>query len=227
MKRLCLTIALIAFSGLSATAANASGAIHVPHAGVSLDQKTVREGLQVFTDVCMGCHSAKYLTYRGLMDYDLIGLSRAEVDELRGSRTLLEGLITELSPEDATLAYGKVPPDLSVIARARRGGGDYIAAILVGYEDDPDHRIPEGSYNSYFPGHRIAMPDPLGWFGHDSSEEAELKEQARAVASFLVFIGDPHQMERKSIGMYVMAFLLLLSFVLYLLKREVWKDVKH
>jgi len=226
MKRLSLVFALVLVA-YSPMTANAAGAIPVPDAGISLDQKTIQAGLEVFTDVCMGCHSAKYITYRGLMDYELIGLSREQVDDLRGDKTLLDGLITELNPEDAALSYGKVPPDLSVIARGRRGGGDYIAALMTGYDSDPDGRIPEGSYNAYFPGHRIAMPDPLGWFGHDASDEAELKEQARAVASFLVFIGDPHQMQRKSIGMGVMGFLVLLTLVLYLLKREVWKDVKH
>jgi cytochrome c1 len=203
------------------------GGVELPHVDISLDKKTLRAGLAVFTEVCMGCHSAKYLTYRGLMDYPEIGLTRAEVDELRGDKPLLSGLLTDLSPEDAEVSFGKVPPDLSVIARGRRGGGQYIAAILTGYEKDPDGRIPDGNYNEYFPGHRIAMPDPLGWFDHDPADEADLKEQARAVASFLVFVGDPHQLERKAIGKWVMGFLVLLTIVLYLLKREVWKDIKH
>lgn len=219
------TLALILL--LTPSVAKASEGIELPHVDISLDQKTLRAGLTVFTEVCMGCHSAKYLTYRGLMDYPEIGLTRAEVDELRGDKPLLSGLLTELSPEDAEGSFGKVPPDLSVIARGRRGGGQYIAAILTGYEKDPDGRIPDGNYNKYFPGHRIAMPDPLSWLDHEPADEADLKEQARAVASFLVFVADPHQLERKAIGKWVMGFLVLLTIVLYLLKREVWKDVKH
>jgi len=71
------------------------------------------------------------------------------------------------------------------------------------------------------------MPDPLGWLDHDEADTAELEAQANDVAAFLTFIGDPHQNERHAIGKYVMIFLILLTIVLYLLKKEVWKDVKH
>jgi len=197
------------------------------HAGISLDQDTLRKGLNVFSETCMSCHSAKYITYRDLMDYPEIGLSRPNVDELRGGKPLLSGLITDLAPADAKAAYGKVPPDLSVIARAREGGGDYIYSILTGFAHDPKGRIPDGNYNLYFPGNNIAMPDPLSWFDHDKADEADLKEQARQVASFLVFIGDPHQKERLALGRWVILFLILLTSVLYALKREVWNGIKH
>jgi cytochrome c1 len=209
-------------------AAQASGdSVELKKAGISLDQETIRKGLTVFTDVCMGCHSAKYVSYRNLMDYPEIGLTREEVDELRGDKALLDGMKTELAPEDASAAYGKVPPDLSVIARGRRGGGDYLYSLLTGYESDPNGKIEDGNYNHFFPGNRIAMPDPLAWLDHDESETADLEDQARSVSSFLVFIGDPHQLERKRLGRWVMGFLVLLTFVLWMLKREVWKDIKH
>lgn len=193
---------------------------------ISFEQKTLRQGLIVFTEVCMGCHSAKYVRFRDLMDYPEIALTRERVDELRGNKPLLSGLITELAPEDAEVSYGKVPPDLSLITRGRRGGAAYVYSVLTGYAHDPDGRIPDGSYNTYFPGHRIAMPDPLNWLDHDPDETAALEEQARSVVSFLQYISDPHQLERKAIGRWVMAFLVLLTIVLYLLKREVWKDIK-
>lgn len=225
--RTAILAALVAF-GMPAVA-SASGGEGKPleHAGISFDNETMRKGLTVFTDVCMGCHSAKYVTYRGLMDYKEIGLSREEVDELRGDKSLMEGLKTELAPEDAKEFYGKVPPDLSVMANARHGGGDYIYSLMIGYAQDPEGKIAEGNYNEHFPGGRIAMPDPMAWIGHDPADEADLKEQARAVSSFLAFIADPHQLERKRIGVWVMGFLVLLTIVLYLLKKEVWKDVKH
>jgi len=193
---------------------------------ISLDRGTLQKGVEVFTETCMGCHSAKYITYRDLMDYPEIGLSREAVDDLRGENSLLSGLITELSPEDAKVSYGKVPPDLSVITRSREGP-DYVYSLLVGFEHDPDGRIPDGHYNTYFPGHNIAMPDPMSWLDHDPEDEADLKEQARTVSSFLAFIGEPHQIQRQNIGRWVMIFLALLTIVLYALKREVWKDIKH
>ena len=227
MKHAWLSFVFTAMIVVMPAAASASGGgAHLEEANISLDQETLRKGLEVFTDVCMGCHSAKYVTYRGLMDYPEIGLSREQVDELRGDKALLSGLLTELSPEDAVESYGKVPPDLSVIAPGRRGGGNYLYSLMVGYDHDPDGKIEDGSYNKVFPGNRIAMPDPLAWLGHEAEETAELEEQARTVSSFLVFIGDPHQLERKAIGRWVMGFLVLLTLVLYLLKKEVWKDIK-
>lgn len=225
--RAAVAVALLALAAPMVASAAGGDTKPLEHADITFDNETMRKGLQVFTDVCMGCHSAKYITYRGLMDYPEIGLSRDEVDELRGNKSLMDGLKTELAPEDAKEFYGKVPPDLSVMANARAGGGHYLYSLLTGYADDPNGKIAEGNYNEYFPGGRIAMPDPLAWLGHDPSEEADLREQARAVASFMVFIADPHQLERKRIGVWVMGFLVLLTIVLYLLKKEVWKDVKH
>jgi len=193
---------------------------------ISQDRATLRKGVEVFTETCMGCHSAKYMTYHDLIVYPEIGLSRKAVDALRGENSLLSGLITELSPKDANVSFGTVPPDLSLITRSREGP-DYVYSILTGFAHDPDGRIPDGHYNIYFPSHNIAMPDPLSWLGHDKEDEADLKEQARAVASFLAFIAEPHQIQRKKIGLWVMIFLVLFTIVLYALKREVWKDIKH
>jgi len=194
---------------------------------ISLDQATLQKGVHVFTEVCMGCHSLRYLTWRDLMVYPEIGISRKEVDELRGDSSLTDRLQTALSEEDAKASYGVVPPDLSLIARAREGRGAYIYSLLTGFEHDPKGRIPDGNYNQYFPGHRIAMVDPLGWQDHDAGDETDLKEQARAVASFLTFVGDPHQVERLAMGKWVLIFLVLLTLVFWLLKRAIWKDIKH
>jgi len=220
----CMSLALALPFGVQAN----EGGVALKHAEVDASShEQINHGLTVFTEVCMGCHSAKYVTYKGLLDYPEIGLTREAVDELRGDRPITSGLITDLSPEDATVSYGKVPPDLSLIVNARRGGANYVYSILTGFEKDPEGKILDGNFNEYFPGHRIAMPDPLGWLDHDEADTAELEAQANDVAAFLTFIGDPHQNERHAIGKYVMIFLILLTIVLYLLKKEVWKDVKH
>lgn len=228
MRFACRIICTLAMSALlAAPSASASEqAIKLKDAHVSMDKTTLRKGLDVFTTVCMGCHSAKYVTYRDLMDYPELGLSRKDVDDLREDKSVLSGLVTDLSPADAKGAYGKVPPDLSVISRAR-GGPDYIYSILTGFAHDPEGRIPDGHYNLYFPGHNIAMPDPLQWFDHDPADEKDIDEQARDVSSFLAYIGEPHQLQRKRIGVWVLAFLVLMTTVFYALKREIWKDIKH
>lgn len=219
-------LGLVIFS-ISMQAHASEGGPKPKHPKISMDRATLQKGVGVFTEICMGCHSAKYVTYLDLMNYPEIGLSRKEVDDLRGAKPLPSGLITELSPEDAKVSYGKVPPDLSVITRSREGGPDYVYSLLTGYGHDPDKRIPDGHYNIYFPGRNIAMPDPLSWLDHDQEDEKDLKEKARTVASFLAFIADPHQLQRRAIGRWVVIFLVLLTIVLYALKREVWKDVKH
>jgi len=229
MKNIFTVAAIAAAIWLPSQAAVANEhGVALKHAEVSVtDQEQIRRGLTVFTEVCMGCHSAVYVTYKGLMDYPEIGLSREAVDELRGEHPLAAGMVTDLSPEDAEVSYGKVPPDLSIITNARRGGANYVYSVLTGFEHDPHGKVPDGNFNEYFPGNRIAMPDPLGWLDHDAADTKELEQQAHDVAAFLSFIADPHQNERRVIGCWVMGFLILLVIVLGLLKKEVWKDVKH
>lgn len=226
MKSILLTLVAATSMMLSTQVLASGGDMHLKHAEINMaDQEQLLRGLTVFTDVCMGCHSAKYVTYKGLMDYPELGISREMADELRGNKTMNSGMTTELSPEDAKESYGKVPPDLSLIVPGRRGGANYVYSLLTGYAHDPDGKVADGNYNEVFPGHLIAMPDPLSWLDHDEAETADLEKQAHDVAAFLAFIGDPHQNERRAIGGYVMGFLLLLALVLFLLKREIWKDV--
>ena len=223
-----MAICAIAVMGFSTSAMASGGGAALKHAEIDVtNQEQLRRGLTVFTDVCMGCHSAKYMTYRGLMAYPELALTREEVDDLRGDKSLMSGMISDMSPEDATESYGKAPPDLSLIVPGRRGGADYIYSLMVGFEHDPDGKIPDGNYNPIYPGGRIAMPDPLSWLDHDAADTAELEQQAHDVSAFLAFIGDPHQNERRAIGCWVVGFLILLTLVLWRLKVEVWKDVKH
>jgi len=228
LKQFLIVAATIAAFTLPVAVQANEGGVALKHAEIDVaDQEQLRRGLTVFTDVCMGCHSAVYVTYKGLMDYPELALSREAVDELRGEHPLAAGMVTDLSPEDAEVSYGKVPPDLSIITNARRGGANYVYSLLTGFEHDPEGKVPDGNYNEYFTGHRIAMPDPLSWLDHEASETAELEQQAQDVSAFLAFIADPHQNQRRAIGCWVIGFLLLLVVVLGLLKKEVWKDVKH
>jgi len=226
LKQLFLSTAALALLALPQVAAASEGGVELHHVEVDVtDQAAIRRGLEVFTNICMGCHSAKYITYKGLMDYPEIGISREQADELRGNKPLTAAVTTDLSPADAEEFYGKVPPDLSLIVPGRRGGASYVYSILTGFDHDPHGKIPDGNYNKYFPGNRIAMPDPLNWLDHDQADTATLEQQAHDVTTFLTFIGDPHQNERRAIGVWVMGFLVVLTLVLWMLKREVWKDV--
>lgn len=223
-----LSLAAALFAATPASAAGEGGNPALKHARIDVsDQEQIRRGLAIFTDICMGCHSAKYVTYQNLLSYPEIGLSREEVDDLRGEKPLLSGMISSLGIEEAIISYGKMPPDLSLIVPGRRGGADYLYSLLTGYVQDPEGKIPDGDYNVYFPGKRIGMPDPLSWLDREVAETPDLEQQAEDVSAFLAFVADPHQNERRRIGYWVMAFLLLLTWVLWRLKVEVWRDVKH
>ncbi len=227
MKKIIMSFVLLLAMGGASGLSQAEESVALKSVDISLDRATLQKGLHVFTDVCMGCHSLRYITWKDLMDYPEIGLKREAVDELREDAPLNAPIKTSLSEAEAKENYGIVPPDLSLMARAREGKGAYIYSLLTGFAHDPKGRVEDGNYNIYFPGHRIAMGDPLGWLDHEPEDEQDLKQQARAVASFLTFVSDPHQLERQAIGKWVIIFLIVLTLVLWLLKRAVWSDVEH
>ncbi len=145
----------------------------------------VRRGERIFQSSCQGCHSLKYLN------------SQAQMKE-----------------EDARKVFGKAPPDLSLMAKARgRGskGAVYINALLVSYNETP-------AKNSVFPG--IAMPPSF------SATDPELKQKANDVAAFLLYAAEPSAEERKTMGGYVLGDMAILTALLFLLNRETWKTVK-
>ena len=149
----------------------------------------------------------------------------------------------------AKATYGVAPPDMSTLAKARtyqRGfpwfifdmftqyqeqGPDYIHAILTGYEQPPKgfSLPPGGNYNKYFPGHNIAMPQPLqdGQVTYTDGTPQTLDQYAKDVAAFLMWAAEPHMVARKRIGFQVMIFLIVFSGLLYFTKKKIWHDVHH
>ncbi|MGI9385103.1 MAG: cytochrome c1, partial [Methyloligellaceae bacterium] len=126
---------------------------------------------------------------------------------------------------------GALPPDLSVMAKARPHGPDYLYALMVGYKAKPsDIKLSEGMhYNAAFPGHQIAMPNPL----EDESIEytdgtpATVANYSKDVTAFLMWAAEPKLEERHRIGFRVMIYLILLAGILYFAKRKVWRRVDH
>jgi len=147
----------------------------------------------------------------------------------------------------AKATHGVAPPDMSTLAKARgyqRGfpwflfdivmqyqeqGPDYIAAIINGYKAPPKgfNLPPSGSYNEYFPGHNIGMPQPLqaGQVAYDDGTPTTVEQYGRDVAAFLMWAAEPHLVPRKRIGFQVMIFLIVLSGLLYFTKKKVWSAV--
>jgi ubiquinol-cytochrome c reductase cytochrome c1 subunit len=143
---------------------------------------------------------------------------------------------------------GAAPPDLSLMAKARGSGGDsairfsmlqpagfplgadYLYALLTGYEENPPEgvSIPEGKYyNHYFPGHAISMAPPLfeGGVEYGDGTPATVEQMAHDVSVFMNWMAEPELNERKNLGIKVMLFLIVLTIMLYALKRKIWSDI--
>ncbi len=124
---------------------------------------------------------------------------------------------------------GALPPDLSLIVKARAGGADYVHAILTGFKDPPPgfKMFPGMNYNEYFPGHQIAMPPPLsdGAVTYADGTKATVDQMARDVATFLAWASEPNLEERHYTGVKTVLFLIVLTALMYGVKRKVWAEV--
>jgi ubiquinol-cytochrome c reductase cytochrome c1 subunit len=210
----------------------------------TFDRAAEQRGFQVYNEVCSVCHSLKLGYYRNLEGIDL---SADQIKAVAASKMVPtigdDGQPAERPalpsdhfrspyPNDKAARAalnGALPPDLSVIEKAREGGADYIFAILTGYGEAPAGvKVGEGlNYNKYFPGHQIAMPAPLtdDRVTYADGTKATVEQEARDVATFLTYMANPEMEQRKRMGVKVIVFLLLLTGVTYTVKRKVWSDV--
>ena len=124
---------------------------------------------------------------------------------------------------------GSYPPDLSVITKAKKRGPDYIFSLLLGYTELPvDFKLGEGMYyNKWKEGHQIAMAQPLdeGYVDYDDGTENILSQLAEDVVTFLAWSAEPELEERKSLGIKVILFFIVLGFIVFLAKRRLWKNI--
>lgn len=185
---------------------------------VAVDAQTVERGVDALMNDCHSCHSLKYIKYRDLVTF---GISKQKVDAWRGDQPMDAAMLAQMSESDAIQAYGKAPPDLSLIAKAREGGASYVYSYLLGY-----YVTPEG-----VPGNHIypatKMPDILGISGAtDAAQRTEIQSKARDIVSFLAWAADPEEQERHRLGYYVLGYLFVLTFLLYLVKNQVWSRLK-
>jgi cytochrome c1 len=137
------------------------------------------------------------------------------------------------NPQQAAASNGgAVPPDFSVIVKARSGGAEYIRSLLLGYTDDVPYDVellPGQHYNEYFPGGVIAMANPLsdGIVAYTDGSPETVEQYAHDVTAFLTWASEPHMEQRKRMGLAVMIFLLIFAILLWLAYRQVWANVKH
>jgi len=185
---------------------------------IETDVSAVERGAETMINVCHSCHSMKYIKYRDLVGF---GINKQKVDGWRGNQPLDASLLAQMSESDALQAFGKAPPDLSLMVKARDGGADYVYSYLVGY-----YLTPEGMQSNHvYPGTK--MPDILSIsIATEGAQRAEIQRRARDIVSFLSWAADPHEAERIRLGYYVIAYLLVLTTLLYFVKNQIWSRLK-
>ena len=240
------------------------------------DQAELQRGFKVYAEVCSACHSMNLLSYRDLAQaggpfwdpkhpniapaespyakaiaaqYKVPDIDPDTGDVIQRTATAADRFKMPFANEYAARAAngGALPPDLSVIARAREGGPAYIYSLLLGYEEPPANlTVPDGKYynpymagdmSSYWKGAKDKVPE--GGFiamarqlvddrvQFDDKTPSTAANEAHAVATFLAWAADPHQVERKQTGIAVMLFLLVFTLMTYLSYRQIWRNVAH
>ena len=211
----------------------------------TFDRAAQQRGLQVYKEVCSGCHGLRLLAYRNLK---AIGYNDDEIKAFAAENSVnslnddgeeaerparpSDKFVSPYPNEQAARAAngGAYPPDLSLIVKARPDGANYLHALLTGYVDAPaDKKVPDGMYyNKYYSGNLIGMPQPLYADGVEYADgtKATPDQMAKDVTAFLAWASEPELEKRKSLGVTVMLFLLLLTILSYLAMKQIWAPIK-
>ena len=212
----------------------------------TFDRAALKRGFQVYSEVCASCHSMSLLFYRNL---GAIGFTEEEIKKIAAAIEVIDGPNDEGEmferPGRATDRFkapfpntkaaragnnGALPPDLSLTIKAMPGGADYIHALLTGYRDPPPKgvELPDGmSYNAAFAGGQIAMPPPLSEDGVEFADrtKASVDQMAADITTFLAWAAEPELEDRKRMGIKVILFLIVLTGMLYAVKRKTWANL--
>lgn len=239
MKKVLYTLLLLLPLSVSAS----GGGIKLESADIDLsDSASLERGAHHYVTYCLGCHSAKHIRYKRIA-IDL-GLDEAEI--LKNVAPLGAGIYDQMhsamNGHDAEKWFGTTPPDLSLIARSR--GADWLYSYLKGFYSEPGK--PTGVNNAVFKD--VGMPNVF-WQQQGTQEaviknidgqevvtELKLTEPGQLspkefdnmvndLVNFLVYVGEPVQLERQQMGKYVLFFILMFIVLAYLLKKEYWKDI--
>jgi ubiquinol-cytochrome c reductase cytochrome c1 subunit len=218
------------------------------------DRQQLQRGFQVYKEVCSACHSLHYVAFRNLQD---IGFTAPEVKAIANQWSTE---VPSINPETGEPATRKgtpadkipspyanevaaraannnaLPPDLSLITKAREGGASYVHALLTGYReppaDLPKDALPPPSlhYNPIYANLNIAMPPPLvadGQVTYADGTKATVDQMSQDVSAFLVWTAEPKLENRHRTGVAVLIFLLIATGLAYFSYRSIWADKKH
>ena len=213
------------------------------------DRASLQRGYQVYTEVCAACHSMKYISYRNLMEKGGPEFSEAQVKAIAASFDVTDGpnadgemfsrpaRLSDKFPmpypnEKAAQAAngGAYPPDMSVLAKARKGGVDYLYSVLLGYEDPPAGvTLDEGVYyNKFMYGNKIKMPKVLEDDLIEYSDGTPVTEEqmAKDVVTFLMWSAEPHLETRHKMGFRAIIYLIILTVLVYFSMKKIWSRIE-
>ena len=221
------------------------------------DKAQLQRGFQVFKEVCSACHSLKFVAFR---DLEALGYNEAEVkaiakgwaiktpdvDPKTGEMTGRDPVPSDHFPKPfannvaaAAANNNAIPPDLSLMTKARHHGSAYVYSLLVGFQEQPaellkkfpDAKTPEGlHYNPYFANLNLAMAPPLTAEGQVTYGEGQPKptvdQMAQDVAAFLTWTAEPKLENRRTAGLATIIFLLIATGLAYMSYQNIWADKK-
>lgn len=222
------------------------------------DKQQLQRGFQVYKEVCAACHSLKFVAFRDLAD---LGYNEAEVkaiaktwpiktpdvDPATGEASTRDPVPADHFPKPfannvaaAAANNNAIPPDLSLMTKARHHGTAYVYSLLTGYQNQPaellrqfpDSKTPDGlHYNPYFANLNLAMAPPLTAEGQvtygDDQPKPTVDQMAQDVAAFLTWTAEPKMENRKSAGVAVLFFLIIATGLAFMSYRSIWADQKH
>ncbi len=220
-----------------------SGGMDLDDADVDMsDYSSIERGAKYYVTYCLGCHSTKHMRYKRIaLDLELDEAKVLEAIAPYGAN-IYDPMLTAMNKHDSTKWFGTNPPDLSLIARSR--GADWLYSYLKGFYKDSDS--PLGANNAIFKD--VGMPNVL-WqlqgeqspvIKNENGQEVitklistkpgtmsakEFDKLVNDLVNFLVYVGEPVQLERQKMGKYVLLFIFLFTAIAYLLKREYWRDI--
>ena len=223
----------------------------------TFDRQQLQRGYQVYKEVCSACHSLRLVAFRDLAD---LGYTEAEIkaeaaswqvpgiDPATGEATMRPAVATDYFPSPyandvaaAAANNNAIPPDLSLMTKARHDGSAYVFSLLTGYrepsaellEEFPEAAPGPGLYhNPYFPNLNLAMAPPLTTDGQVTYAEGEgqpqptIEQMAKDVAAFLTWTAEPTLEKRKQTGWPVLGFLLFATILAFLAKQQIWSAAK-
>jgi ubiquinol-cytochrome c reductase cytochrome c1 subunit len=242
----------------------------------SFDQNQLQRGFKVYAEVCSSCHGMKLLSFRNLGEqggpfFDARFPNPNDNPVVKQIAATFVNQVPGIDPDSGDAAKfpaktsdrivgpyandiaarvvngGALPPDLSVITKARHGGAGYVYSLLLGYHTPPNGlTVASGQhYNAYFagdtaaswsgdprlkpPGGFLAMAPPLANanVGFDDGTPTTKEQMAHDVSVFLAWAGDPKAVARKQMGAAVIPFMFLLAILVFLSYRRLWRNVEH